>query len=231
MGRTERKNYVPALGFHWLTPLYDVTVAAVTREARWRGALLAAVAPDAGDIILDVGCGTGTFAVLLKQAAPEAVVIGIDPDPAVLGRATKKAAAAGVEIDLRQLFGDAMRELPQAGHVTKVVSSLVLHQVPPSGKRQIFEAAFAVLRPGGDLHIADFGKQRAWALRGMFVFTQILDGFANTGPNAAGLLPRFIEDAGFEDVQETETIGTIAGSMSLYRARKPLGAGVDAGKV
>ena len=33
-----------------------------------------------GDRILDVGCGTGTLAVLLKQAVPEAHVVGLDAD-------------------------------------------------------------------------------------------------------------------------------------------------------
>ena len=54
-------TFTPAAGHHWLTPFYDFGVAALTRENRWRRALIAQVRPGPGDVILDVGCGTGSL--------------------------------------------------------------------------------------------------------------------------------------------------------------------------
>src|SRR3546814_13110100 len=75
-----------------------------TRGRRWRLALLEQLAPREGDAILDVGCGTGTFALLVKKAAPGARVVGLDPDPAVLEIAAAKARGAGVKIEWRRGF-------------------------------------------------------------------------------------------------------------------------------
>jgi len=44
--------YTPAAGYHWLTPFYDFGVAALTREHRWRNALVAQVRPRAGEVIV-----------------------------------------------------------------------------------------------------------------------------------------------------------------------------------
>ena len=125
--------FTPAAGRPEWTPFYDFAIALVTRERRWRSALLGQTAPAPGDRILDVGCGTGTFAVMLKRAEPGAHVIGLDPDPDVLARARAKAAKAGVEVGFRQGFArDADAE---GAGFTKAVSSLVFHQVPMEEKR------------------------------------------------------------------------------------------------
>lgn len=120
--------FTPALGYPALTGAYDVALRLLTREGVWRAALLAQVAPRNGDAVLDVGCGTGSFAILLKNAAPGARICGLDPDPAVLDRAAQKAANAGVDIEWRQGFA---RDAAFHGTFNKVVSSLVFHQVPP----------------------------------------------------------------------------------------------------
>lgn len=94
-------DFTPALGRPGMTGAYDLAIRLLTRERRWRSALLEQLAPNDRDAILDVGCGTGTFALLVKQAAPGARVVGLDPDPAVLEIAAAKACAAGVAIEWR----------------------------------------------------------------------------------------------------------------------------------
>ena len=51
-----------------------------------------------GILVVDVGSGTGTLALLLERRVPGATVVGLDPDPPALGRARKKAAAQGLEV-------------------------------------------------------------------------------------------------------------------------------------
>lgn len=209
-------TFTPAAGRPEWTPFYDFAIAILTRERRWRSALLRETAPQAGDRILDVGCGTGTFAVMLKRHEPGAHVVGLDPDADVLARARAKAAKEKAEVTFRQGFArDAGAE---ATSFTKVVSSLVFHQVPLEEKRAGLVAIGRALRPGGTLHIADYGLQRTPLMRAAFRQIQKLDGFDNTEPNARGVLPELMREVGFAAVEETEVISTVTGSISLYRA-------------
>ena len=72
------RSYIPALGFDWLTRFYDPLLALSLREKTLKGRLIdqAAIAP--GHDVLDVGCGTGTLAILAKNRQPEARVVGLD---------------------------------------------------------------------------------------------------------------------------------------------------------
>lgn len=212
-------DFTPALGHAALTPLYDAAIALLTRERRWRADLIRQVAPTPDDVILDVGCGTGTLALMLKQAAPNATVIGLDPDTVVLRRAAKRARNAGIGIEFKQGFARDVGHFANRG-VTKIVSSLVFHQVPMGEKRAALEAMCAVLKPNGEAHIADYGLQRTKLMRLLFAQVQMLDGRANTTPNAEGVMPQLMVEAGFAQVMETEVIATPTGSISLYRARR-----------
>jgi ubiquinone/menaquinone biosynthesis C-methylase UbiE len=212
------RAYVPALGDRRLTPFYDTTISLMTCERTWRRAFIRQIDPTPRDVILDVGCGTGTLAVELKRACPGASVYGIDPDPEVLSRAELKARDAGVLVHFAKGFA---QETAGAGiRPNKIVSSLVLHQVPPAGKRSAILSAYAALRSGGELHIADYGEQKSPLMRFAFRQVQALDGYANTQPNADGILPALLTEAGFAGVETTRVIPTPTGAISLYRAHR-----------
>lgn len=211
-------TYTPAAGHHWLTPFYDFGVAILTREHRWRSALIAQVRPRAGDVIVDVGCGTGSLLVRLGQAAPSVRLIAIDPDPAALARARKKVAVAGLSVELHIGFARQAAELLEERRPTKVLSSLVFHQVPMEEKVAALAAMYAALGAGGEIHIADYGLQRTPLMRALFRgVIQNLDGHANTEPNARGILPDLMHAADFRSVEEALVIPTLSGSISLYR--------------
>lgn len=218
---TNTRDFTPALGRHELTQTYDRAIALMTHERRWRAALLKLVAPREHEIILDVGCGTGTFALMLKAACPEARIIGVDPDPNVLALAKQKADEAGLAVEWREGFGDALGEVTPEGTVDKVVSSLVLHQCSLEVKRAILEAMRTALKPGGRVAIADYGHQRTPLMRLLFRQVQMLDGFAHTQPNADGVLPGLMSAAGLADIEETRIVPTPTGSISLYCATAP----------
>ncbi|GAA2394860.1 hypothetical protein [Dactylosporangium salmoneum] len=67
--------YPPALGRLGPVRLYD-RVVALTRERLWRALAAMYVAPGPGDAIVDVGCGTGTLALLLARVEPRAAITG-----------------------------------------------------------------------------------------------------------------------------------------------------------
>ena len=78
-----------------------------------------------------------------------------------------------------------------------------------------------VLRPGGEFHVADWGRAAGPLSRAAFVAIQLLDGFATTRDAVAGRLPGVLQQAGFDQVVETRRLATVFGTLSLYRATKP----------
>ena len=63
-------SFIPALRFEALTPAYDAIVRLTTRERVVKRALLDAARLGAAVRLLDVGCGTGTFAIAAKRRYP-----------------------------------------------------------------------------------------------------------------------------------------------------------------
>ncbi|WP_433514402.1 class I SAM-dependent methyltransferase [Nonomuraea sp. CA-143628] len=214
-----KQAFTPAMGRFLPTRFYD-SVAALMRERLWRGLVAMHVAPRSGEVVIDVGCGTGSLALLLHHAQPGARIIGVDPDPEVLTRARRKADDAGAELEWRAGLGDALAEVVGESSADAVVSSLVLHQCPMEIKRAVLASMFAALRSGGRLVIADYGRQRTRLMRTAFRVVQLADGKQDTQPNADGILPQLISEAGFHDVREAEVVPTISGSISIYTARR-----------
>ena len=213
-----KRGFTPALGFHALTPLYDRVVAMTTRERIFKRALLDQSAIGAGDEVLDVGCGTGTLAIEARRRQPGARVSALDADPAVLAIATSKArrAGAGMAFDLGR-----SSQLPYADHrFDRVLSSLFLHHLSWGDKLLTAREMHRVLRPGGELHVADWGRAGGLASRTAFLLVQLLDGFDTTSDNVAGMLPVLFGAAGFRHVEEPRRIPTALGIVSLYRAVK-----------
>lgn len=208
--------YTPPLGTGD-TADYDRAIRRWTRELRWRRAMIDVLAPRPGETIIDVGCGTGSFAVMLKAAEPSVNLIGIDPDEEALAIARAKADSAGA--DIRWERGFARDIAPRSADA--VVSSLMFHQVPMTEKQAGLTAMHAALRPGGRLLVADYGRQRG-LMRLLFRLTiQRLDGVADTQPNADGLLPELIRATGFDKVREAERIHTATGTIALIAADRP----------
>ena len=190
LGVMSTQSFTPAAGNPKWTKYYDTVVALITREQRWRSAAVRQLGLEPGDVVVDIGCGTASLAILMKRCQPGAHVIGVDPDPEVLGIAREKVRKAGLEIEFVQGMGDRAAELVGPGTASKTVSSLVLHQCPVAMKKAIITNMFELLRPGGELVIADFGLQRRVLMRLGFRLVQWADGKADTQPNAEGDIAR-----------------------------------------
>ena len=211
-------SFTPALGRAGFLRGYDQAIRLLTRERTWRMALLRQVDPGEGDVILDVGCGTGTFAIMLKRKCPASHVIGLDPDPEILKIAARKAADAGVAIEWRNGFASEAAAFVSVAD--KAVSSLVLHQVGMLEKRKGIAAMFAAVRPGGAVHIADYASQRG-TMRALFRLTvQQIDGLTDTQPNADGALEAILSERSGSPVRPTEVVNTPTGAISLFRVPK-----------
>ena len=203
-------SYVPALGFHSLTPFYDAVVGATTRERTFKTELIAQANIGSGQTVLDLACGTGTLSIWAKQAYPKAEVTGVDGDPAVLELARRKALRSGLCMRFDQAMSDA---LPY--------EESEVHHLNMQDKLRTASECFRVLRPGGEFHVADWGKPSGSVMRTLFYCIQMLDGFPNTQDNVDGKLPDVFSKAGFEEVVQRNSFNTIFGTMVLYSARKP----------
>src|SRR5262249_25865878 len=144
--------------------------------------------------VLDLGCGTATLTILIKQTHPHTEVTGLDGDAKILKIASRKIARTGVEITLNEGLAS---QLPYSDKsFDRVVSSLVLHHLTVEDRRRALSEAFRILRPGGELHIADFGR-----------------------PNKP--LPAMFREVGFEQAEESVSYATIFGKLCLWRAWRP----------
>jgi ubiquinone/menaquinone biosynthesis C-methylase UbiE len=209
----------PALAYHALTPLYDRVVAVTTRERRFKSALLDQARLQPGQQLLDVGSGTGTLAMLASARCPDLQVVGLDADPRILARARRKAGAMRDRIRFDEGLSTA---LPYAdASFDRVLSSLFFHHLRPPDKAATAREMLRVLRPGGELHVADWGRAGGPVSRAAFVAVQLLDGFETTRDAVAGRLPTVLQAAGFTDVVETQRMLTLFGVLSLYRAGRP----------
>tara|TARA_R110002110_G_scaffold408762_1_gene630593 strand:+ start:6025 stop:6717 length:693 start_codon:yes stop_codon:yes gene_type:complete len=218
--KTKEDNYVPALKFHFLTPVYDLVVRSTTRERRFKQALIAQAAVRPGQRVLDLACGTGTLSIWAKQRQPSAELVGVDGDPAILGIAERKAKAAGVAVVFDQAMSYAL-PYPDA-HFDRVLTSLFFHHLSWEDKQRTARELLRVLKPGGELHVADWGKPANGLMRVLYLPVQWLDGYSNTEENAKGRLMPMFKATGFIDVQERDHFNTLLGTLRLFTAVRPL---------
>ncbi len=138
---------------------YDLLVWLFTLggEKRFREKILRLAELEPGETVLDIGCGTGTLAVLAKrQVGREGVVYGVDASPEMIARAKEKARRAKVAIEFSEAPVQAL-PLPNAS-VDVVLSTLMLHHLPKKARPQIARETRRVLKPGGRFLVVDFAK-------------------------------------------------------------------------
>lgn len=215
MTNQQTKKFIPALGNDLLTPLYDPLLW-LMREKRFKTDLVEQAQVSKGSRVIDIGCGTGTLAIMTKGLHPESEVFGIDADSKILGLARAKAVKAGVNLTLDQGMAG---QLPYAdSSFDRVLSSLFFHHLSTENKQRTLREIFRVLRSDGRLHVVDFGPPRTFYSR---LVARLTARSEEVAANVQGLLPEMFREAGFENVAETKQFMTVAGALSFYQGQKP----------
>ncbi|HEY9908774.1 MAG TPA: class I SAM-dependent methyltransferase, partial [Thermosynechococcaceae cyanobacterium] len=145
--------------------------------------------------ILDLGCGTGSTTLLLKQAFPDAEVVGLDLSPYMLVVAEHKAKQAGLEI--RWKHGNAEQTGLPPNSFDLVTASLLFHETPPTAAQTILRETYRLLTVGGEVLLLD-GSQKT--LRQTEWLTQIFEE-PYIRDYAAGSLDAWMGAAGLEAVR------------------------------
>jgi len=219
MARARPEDYLPAVRFDRLTPLFDVFVRGTTRERTFKQKLLDQARLTDDLDVLDLGAGSGTLAIWAKQRSPGVRIRGLDGDAAIIGQAVRKAARAGVEIAFDEGFS---YDLPYEDQTfDRVLSSLFFHHLVPRDKERTIAEVVRVLRPGGELHVADWGEPRSLPAKVGAAAIRRFDGDEPTRDNLAGRLPKFFEAGGLADGRERERVAAPLGVVSLYSAHRP----------
>jgi len=208
-------GYMTAIGHDWLLPLYDPLLRWLMHEDAFKRRLIeqARIAP--GQRVLDLGCGTATLTILVKQLHPRAEVVGLDGDSKVLEIARRKTERAGVDLSLEEGLS---YDLPYAdGAFDRVLSSLMLHHLSHEQKLSTLAEVHRVLKPGGELHVVDFGPP---STRLAALLAHASHPPERLRDNVTGGLPALFCEAGLRECEETGQQRTLVGSLSFFRGLK-----------
>lgn len=208
---TGQRGYLPAAGRDFFLPLYDP----ITRLFGFQRALESLVAqaqlmPE--HTVLDIGCGTGTLAVLIKRLHPRVEVTGLDPDPRALARAARKATRANIAVRLERGFAQSLPFGDAA--FDRVFSSMMFHHLGRDQRPAALAEVRRVLKPGGRLEFLDFAGGTHNLL------AQIVHGRALNASAEDRLLRRMAE-SGLVEARRVASRGTVMGAIAYYQASAP----------
>ena len=127
-----------------------------------RNELIKGLAPRADAHVLEIGCGTGRNLVAAALRYPQARFYGFDVSTEMLTSAIGAIARAGLGSRAKVAHGDATTFTAQGVFgqpvaFDRVMISYSLSMIPDW--EAVIERATASLKPGGQLHIVDFGDQ------------------------------------------------------------------------
>ena len=210
-------KYIPALRFDALTSFYDPVVRLTTRESSFKRALIEEAHLKPGFQILDLGSGTGTLALMIKEVCPDVTVFGIDSDLRIIETAQNKARNVQQKIGL---VGGMSYALPFGDKIfDRVFSSLFFHHLTRENKIKTFYEVRRILKPDGEIHIADWGLPDGRLMKISSRLIKLLDGEESTSDNHEGRLTSMLSESGFRGLKEPARFNTVFGTIRLLNAR------------
>jgi arsenite methyltransferase len=168
-----------------------------------------------GEVVLDIGSGGGLDAfIAARQVGPQGRVIGIDMTPAMLERAGRTAAEAGIRnVEFRQGQADALPV--DDASVDVIISNCVINLAADKGR--VFQEAWRVLRPDGRLEVSDIVTDIAFP-------PDLLAPGGDWSGCVTGALPEeeyvdLIQQAGFSQVQVHRSQSALFNGVRVYSAQ------------
>ena len=194
-----QRTYLPAAGHDVFLPVYDV-IAKLLGADQARQALLDLPQLRSAERVLDIGCGTGTFAVLIKQRFPAVEVVGLDPDQKALARAKRKSQRSGVSIRFDQGFADELQY--ESASFDVVFSSFMFHHLEGKNREKTLREVRRVLKPAGSFCLLDFEVSQAGSGHDLF---RMFHSNERLRDNSEDRILTLMRNAGFQESKKVAT--------------------------
>lgn len=201
-------------GADWTEPF----ISAMHKNAAFRAPLVArAIGLEGSRRMLDVGGGSGAYAIAFARAEPglEADILDL---PDVVPIARRYAEEAGVSGRVRVRVGDLRDDRFGSGY-DLVYFSAVCHMNSPDENRSMLKKAFAALVPSGRVVIHDFilNPDKAGPRTGALFALNMLVGTRAGSSYSGEEYAEWLRDAGFGEVRRVE----LPGPTALVTGRRP----------
>lgn len=205
---TPHGSYLPAAGKDAFLSLYDpiTRLFGIQRALR---SLLDQARLERDYRVLDIGCGTGTLAVLIKRRHPTIDVVALDPDPKALALAQRKAVKSKAAIRFDRGFADALPY--EDGAFDRVFSSMMFHHLKREDRGLALTEIRRVLKSGGRLEFLDFSGGQHSLLGGLI---------HQASPTAEDRLIARMRDVGFTEPRRLLLRRTLFGPIAFYQAQR-----------
>ena len=157
-----------------------------------------------GEKVLDVGCGTGTLAILAKRSVQDAKISGIDASPEMIAHAQQKAKKNQQDINFQIGLVEDLQFPDESMDV--VMNSLMFHHLPSVDlKKKALQEMLRILKPGGRVLIVDFEPPK----RGLYksILTMIVGDMTSIDNST---VPPLLREVGFTRVEMGATDSPIA---------------------
>src|SRR5690554_6607752 len=227
--RSDKEPAQVAAMFDEVAPGYDRTNAVLSAgsEVLWRWQTVRAIAPKAGERILDVAAGTGKSSAAIARSGASVVALDFSPGMIAVGR-KKHPSIEFVE-------GDATKLPFAAGEFDAVTISFGLRNVAQPQKA--LKEMFRVLKPGGRIVVCEFSTPSRAIFRAgygvylKYVMPAIAD-MTSSSPEAYNYLAESIDEwpdqVTLSKWLRSAGFGRVAyrnlsqGIVALHRGNKPL---------
>ena len=202
---------------------FDVLARVITlgRERQLRQWTLDLADLQPGNVVLDVGCGTGTLLLAAaERVGPSGAVHGIEPSTAMAAHARHKAAAHRVLLEVVEGSADRLPYPPAS--FDAVFCTLVVHHLPRSMQAGAIREMRRVLRPVGCVVIVDWQRPQSFA-RALISPLFLVFLLHHLGPSSSPLdvlsIELLMRDLGFEDIARYSfgaggAVGAVVGRLA-----------------
>lgn len=144
--------------YGWQKNIYDITRKPYLLG---RDLIISELDPQAGDCVMEIGCGTARNLVKAARAWPQASFYGMDVSTEMLSIAQRSLMRANMAQRIKLALADATQFDPQktfgVAGFERIMFSYTLSMIPQW--ETVLENALNHLKPGGQILIADFGDQ------------------------------------------------------------------------
>jgi len=208
-------SYVPALGFHWATPLYQTIVDLFVRDDYIKSVAVDLI--DGRDLqILDVACGTGKLVKKIAQKQPCCQIVGCDIDSEMIVEA-KKQTTSFPNVIIQQ--GNCTDMRFEDGKFDIVIESLVFHHLTDAQKKAAINEIHRVLQQNGLFYYIDWVKPGNLYAKIAFNIVKIVDGWENLESHENNTVINLIEES-MDMIGTPRTIETTLGTIAVITFKK-----------